>query len=295
MSEWYEESAASYPRVAPMALRQQTLVNFRADVPVIGVLDRQDVPEELHGNAATGGGLFEASRQREGHQICWRAYGALLELSETTTVPGVQVRGADLWLRFGGPLVPSAGLAQLGSDGSLLLSVATRCPEGGVYVYQLQFELPTDPEHTGGAVTTRDSWFAAVLTAPEHFMYVSTPAPVGASLGHTNQVCFDAVCAAPAPPGAMREHAQLNLSQLMLLASDGGAAAVHVRNEGMQALMAAETPVRLAWGAQWPVGREYLRPAPYAQSPCPPPCTPLPQETRTHPLDPHAPTRPLSH
>jgi hypothetical protein len=129
-------------------LRQQTLVTFRANVPAIGVYDRQDVPEEPHGDVATGGGLFEARGPREGHQICWRAYGALLELSETTTVPGVQVRGADLWLRFGGPLVPSAGLAQLGTDGSLLLSVATCCPEGGVYVYQLRFELPPEPEHT---------------------------------------------------------------------------------------------------------------------------------------------------
>ena len=41
----------------------------------------QDVPEEPHDDAATGGGLFEASGPREGHQICWRAYGALLELS----------------------------------------------------------------------------------------------------------------------------------------------------------------------------------------------------------------------
>ena len=270
-------------------LRHQTLVNFRADVPVIGVLDRQDVPEEPHDDAATGGGLFEASGPREGHQICWRAYGALLELSETTTVPGVQVRGADLWLRFGGPLVPSAGLAQLGSDGSLLLSVATRCPEGGVYVYQLQFELPRDPEHTGGAVTTRDSWFAAVLSEPEHFMYVSTPSPVGSSLGHANEACFDAACAAPAMHGAMREQAQLNLSQLMLIASDGGAAVVHVRNEGMQALMATETPVRLASGRPWVESASSPLPAPPASTPSPSP--PLAgKHTLSPPSDPTPPS-----
>ena len=268
-------------------LRHQTLVNFRADVPVIGVLDRQDVPEEPHDDAATGGGLFEASGPREGHQICWRAYGALLELSETTTVPGVQVRGADLWLRFGGPLVPSAGLAQLGSDGSLLLSVATRCPEGGVYVYQLQFELPRDPEHTGGAVTTRDSWFAAVLSEPEHFMYVSTPSPVGSSLGHANEACFDAACAAPALHGAMREQAQLNLSQLMLIASDGGAAVVHVRNEGMQALMATETPVRLASGGPWVESASSPLPAPNPLARFPhPPLPPSPPLAGKHTLSP---------
>ena len=61
-------------------------------------------PGVLRGRGAD----LQAGGPRRGHQICWRAYGTLLELSETTTLPGVQLRAADLWLRFGGTLLPSA-------------------------------------------------------------------------------------------------------------------------------------------------------------------------------------------
>ena len=153
-----------------------------------------DVP---HHAAAAAGGVWEATGPRRvGHQVCWRIAGAELELSETCLLPGVSIAGGELRLRFACGLLPPLGFVQLPDD-SLLLSAAMHAPSGGVFVYQMRFELRADDALLHGAVVRRPSWFSAQYPA------LSTPEPVGASLGVALVAAFGTT-AEPAGPRAYR-------------------------------------------------------------------------------------------
>ena len=140
-----------------------------------------------HGLVATAaaGGVYEGRGRRAGHQVCWRIAGSELEVSETCLVPGVTLVGSELRLRFAAALLPPVGLSQMADD-SLLLSAAMHAPSGGVFVYQLRFELPSEAGLLHGAVIRRPSWFSS---APDGAL--STPEPVGASLGTALTAAFD--------------------------------------------------------------------------------------------------------
>ena len=139
--------------------------------------------------SASAGGVWEGHGRRGGHQVCWRVSGAELEVSETCLLPGASLIGGDLRLRFATSLLPPVGLSQL-TDDSLLLSVAMHAPSGGVFVYQLRFQLRPDADLLDGAVVRRASWFAAA--AAGEMDSISTPEPVGASLGVVHTAAFDA-------------------------------------------------------------------------------------------------------
>ena len=135
---------------------------------------------------AAAGGVYEGRGRRAGHQVCWRIAGSELEVSETCLVPGVSLVGAELRLRFAASLLPPLGLSQMADD-ALVLSAAMHAPSGGVFVYQLRFELPRDAGLLHGAVIRRPSWFSSTPGGGA----LSTPEPVGASLGTALTAAFD--------------------------------------------------------------------------------------------------------
>ena len=124
--------------------------------------------DPLRGHAAAvaaAGGVWEAHGRRSGHQVCWRTAGAELELSETCLLPGAALFGGELRLRFAASLLPPIGLVQMADD-ALLLSAAMHAPSGGVFVYQLLFELPHDPDLVHGAVVRARAAPARPLARP---------------------------------------------------------------------------------------------------------------------------------
>ena len=135
--------------------------------------------------SAAAGSIWQGSGRRSGHQVCWRISGAVLELSETTLLPGITIVDAERRIRFPNNLLPSVGLAQLDDD-ALLVSVVMHAPSGGVFVYQMRFGAPADPALVQGAVVRRASWFKA---PPESAP--STPEPVGTSVGVPVAAAFE--------------------------------------------------------------------------------------------------------
>jgi len=122
--------------------------------PSIEVLDAATGAKNSERHTPTtpaAGGVFSAA---DGHHVCWRAHGRVLELCETATLPGASVHGGELGLRFADPVVAGVGVALL-ADGSLLVSAATSGEGRGTHVHQLRFEAP--PPTQGAA---RVSWFA---------------------------------------------------------------------------------------------------------------------------------------
>jgi hypothetical protein len=141
----------------------------------------------------TTGGVWEAHGCREGHQVCWLVRGGDLELTETCMLPGVGLQNASRRFRFPSNLLPPLGLAQLPED-ALLVSAAMHAPSGGVFVYQMRFEVGQEATIVPGAVTRRVSWFAS---SPDGVP--STVEPVGSSLGVPVSVAFDTAPVAAGP------------------------------------------------------------------------------------------------
>ena len=190
--------------------------------------------------AASAGGVWEGQGRRGGHQVCWRISGAELELSETCLLPGASLLGGDLRLRFATSLLPAVGLSQLPDD-SLLLSAAMHAPTGGVFVYQLRFVLPADAGLLHGAVVRRVSWFASPSDADQ----LSTPEPVGASLGMAVTAAFD----------AKAEAASGRAWRTSLLLGGECAHAIHVAlvAEPGAPIHAVQSEVRPSSLIQWPL------------------------------------------
>eukprot|EP00966_Prymnesium_polylepis_P157731 3645556-Prymnesium_polylepis.1 len=107
---------------------QTRVADFSPDPVVLEVDAGGALPTDVSSSACTGG-IFEADGFRLGHQVAWRAAGGVLELSETSLLPGVEVAGGELSLHFSSNILPDVGICQL-TDGSLLLSVATSAPSG---------------------------------------------------------------------------------------------------------------------------------------------------------------------
>ena len=124
-------------------------------------------------------------------QVCWRIARSNLELSETSLLPGVELRDAALRVSFPSGLLPAVGVAQLNNDALLILFAMHAPPPGGIFVCVLHFELPPDRGLVRGAVTLHDSWFArdpTFLVSRREKTYIE---PVGKSLGAARTGAFD--------------------------------------------------------------------------------------------------------
>ena len=124
---------------------------FAPSIEVLDAATGARISERHTPTTPAAGGVFSAAN---GHHVCWRAHGRVLELCETATLPGASVHGGELGLRFADPVVAGVGVALL-ADGSLLVSAATSGEGRGTHVHQLRFEAP--PPTQGAA---RVSWFA---------------------------------------------------------------------------------------------------------------------------------------
>ena len=144
---------------------------------------------------ASAGGVRAVGRLCAGvhvyTQVCWRIKGSDLELSETSLLPGVELRGEKLRVSFPSGLLPAVGVAQLNNDALLILfAMHGPPPEHGIFVCVLHFELPPDRGLVRGAVALHDSWFARDPTflVSRRETYIE---PVGKSLGAARTGAFD--------------------------------------------------------------------------------------------------------
>ena len=144
---------------------------------------------------ASAGGVRAVGRLCAGvpvyTQVCWRIKGSDLELSETSLLPGVELRDAALRVSFPSGLLPAVGVAQLNNDALLILFAMHAPPPGGIFVCVLHFELPPDRGLVRGAVALHDSWFArdpTFLVSRREKTYIE---PVGKSLGAARTGAFD--------------------------------------------------------------------------------------------------------
>jgi hypothetical protein len=77
------------------------------------------------------GGTFEGHEKRRGHHVVWRASGCILELTEVSMLPDVEVLDGELRIQFSGELLPEPTISQH-DDNSLLLTVAIQTEDTGV-------------------------------------------------------------------------------------------------------------------------------------------------------------------
>ncbi|KOO21688.1 hypothetical protein Ctob_001286 [Chrysochromulina tobinii] len=158
-------------------------------------ISSDDLPGGAAPSDASAGGVWEVRRLCAGvpvyTQVCWRIARSNLELSETSLLPGVELRDAALRVSFPSGLLPAVGVAQLNNDALLILFAMHAPPPGGIFVCVLHFELPPDRGLVRGAVTLHDSWFArdpTILVSKREKTYIE---PVGKSLGAARTGAFD--------------------------------------------------------------------------------------------------------
>lgn len=123
-------------------MAERALAEFSPDPQLLQVGEALPPPHSQP--SALSAGVFAARGSREGHLVSWRASGAMLELSEVSTLPGACLRGGELSLQFSSPILPDVGISQLADD-SLLLSVANRAPQGVPRSSLLSFYPPSQP------------------------------------------------------------------------------------------------------------------------------------------------------